>query len=138
MSYSQVTPMTTTVKELMGKKSYLLSKAEAFAEMGLTETAQPLFVSTAAYEEQIAALLDTEGRELEAAVHRISAASCYKRADQLSHAVTLYRAALAAPLYEETRSEVMTMLKNCLDRLIQQPMSSHAASPLPNAVAGRS
>jgi hypothetical protein len=38
-------------------------------------------LSAAAYEERIAPLLDTLGRELEAAVHRISAASCYQKAE---------------------------------------------------------
>lgn len=137
MSHIPVTTMTITIKALMGKKSHLLSKAEAFAEMGLTETAQPLFLSTAAYEEQIAALLDTEGHELEAAVHRISAASCYQRVEQFGHAVNLYRAALAGPLRQESRNEVMTMLKACLDRLIHQPMLVSVSSPLANAVAGK-
>lgn len=124
---------TNVVKELMGKKSYLLSKAEALAEIGMAETAQPLFLSTAAYEEQIAALLDTEGRELEAAVHRISAASCYKRADQFSRAVNLYRAALSGPLRADTRNDVLTMLKESLDRLTRQPIYSQTA-PLPGAI----
>lgn len=137
MSHTPTTSTTTTIKALMGKKSHLLSKAQAFAEMGLTETAQPLFLSTAAYEEQIAALLDTEGHELEAAVHRISAASCYQRAEQFGHAVNLYRAALAGPLRQESRNEVMTMLKACLDRLIRQPMLASVSSPLANAVAGK-
>ena len=133
MSSNNMAQYTSVVKELMGKKSYLLSKAEALAEIGMAETAQPLFLSTAAYEEQIAALLDTEGRELEAAVHRISAASCYKRADQFSRAVNLYRAALSGPLRADTRNDVLTMLKESLDRLTQQPIYSHAA-PLPGAI----
>lgn len=114
MSYS------TTVKELMSKKSYLISKAQALAEIGMVETTQPLFLSAAVYEEQIAALLDTEGREQEAALHRISAAACYTKADRLSHAVTLYRAALSGPLLDQTRTDVLQLLNACLQQLTQQ------------------
>ena len=93
MNKPQIKPYTTVVKDLMGKKSYLLSKAQALSEVGMLETTQPLFLSAAAYEERIAPLLETLGRELEASVHRISAASCYQKAGYLHRAVNLYRAA---------------------------------------------
>jgi hypothetical protein len=68
-------------------------------------------------EERIAPLLDAAGDDLEAAVHRISAASCYEKADDPSRAANLYRAALGGPLREVTRKEVEGMLAACLARL---------------------
>jgi hypothetical protein len=132
MSDKKVLPYTNVVKDLMGKKSYLLSKAQALSEVfasltdaeglrGMLETTQPLFLSAAAYEERIAPLLDTLGRELEAAVHRISAASCYQKAGYLHRAVNLYRAALSGPLRDDTRSDVLKMLNDCLDLLNLKP-----------------
>lgn len=129
MSTTGSTTYAEVVKELMGKKSYLLSKAQALFDIGMIETAQPLFLSVAGYEERIAVLLDTDGHELEAAIHRISAASCYAKADQLSHAVNLYRAALAGPLQSRTRADVLHLLRDCLNRFAQQ-LSQHTTKPL--------
>ena len=84
----------------MAEKTAVLSKAQALTTIGLPETAQPLWASAAAYEERIASLLDAQGNGLEAAVHRISAASCYQKAGDPSRATNLYRAALAGPLRE--------------------------------------
>ena len=101
-------------------KSHILSKAHVFSEVGMLETAQPLWMSAAAYEESIAPLLDSLGRELEAAVHRVSAASCYQKAGDLIRAVNLYHAALAGPLRDDTRQEVDKMLADCLSQLTHQ------------------
>ena len=51
-------------------------------------------------EEEIAPLLEAHGRQREAAMHRISAASCYERVGDRARAVNLYQAALAGPLLE--------------------------------------
>ena len=117
-------PYTKALKEIMRRKSEILSKAQAFWEIGMKETAQPLWLSAATYEEHIAPMLDALGRELEGAVHRISAASCYEKAGDLSRAVNLYRAALAGPLRDDTREEVENMLKVCLAMLGHQPLES--------------
>jgi len=102
----------------MGEKSALLSKAQALVTIGLPGTAQPLWASAAAYEERIASLLDAHNERLEAAVHRISAASCYQKAGDPSRATNLYRAALAGPLRPVTRKEVEEMLAECLGLLV--------------------
>jgi hypothetical protein len=102
------------VEELMAKNSGILTKAHAFVAMGLSGMAQPLWASAASNDERIAALLDAHGEDLEAAVHRISAASCYQKAGDPSRATNLYRAALAGPLREVTRREVEEMLAACL------------------------
>jgi len=109
------------VEELLAKKAAALSKARALTTMGLSETAQPLWANAAAYEERIAALLDANGDDLEAAVHRISAASCYRKAGDASRATNLYRAALAGPLRPITRKEVEEMLTECLALLTATP-----------------
>ena len=66
----------------MSRKSEILSKAQALWEVDMTETAQPLWLSAATYEEHIAPMLDALGRELEGSIHRISAASCYEKAGE--------------------------------------------------------
>ena len=114
-------PYTQTLKEAMRRKSEVLSKAQAFWEVGMMETAQPLWLSAANYEEHIAPMLDAMGRELEGAMHWISAASCYEKAGDPSRAVNLYRAALSGPLRDDTRQEVEDMLSACLVALNRQP-----------------
>jgi hypothetical protein len=101
----------------MAEASAVLSKAQAFAAMGMGQTAQPLWTSAAALQERIAPLLDADGETREAAVYRMSAASCYEKAGDLSRATNLYQAALAGPLRSVTRAEVEGMLASCLARL---------------------
>ena len=117
MGKGKLKPAARQIEEWMAEKSAILSKAQALTTMGLPETAQPLWASAAAHEEQIASLLDAHGDNLEAAVHRISAASCYQKAGDPSRATNLYRAALAGPLRETSRKEVETMLAVCLKLL---------------------
>ena len=121
MPNSKAKPYTKILKETMHRKSEILSKAQAFSEVGMIETAQPLWRTAANYEEYIAPMLDALGRELEGAIHRISAASCYEKAGDPSRAVNLYRAALSGPLREDTRQEVENMLRACLVALNRQP-----------------
>jgi hypothetical protein len=105
------------VEELMAESSAVLSKAQALTTIGMAQTAQPLWGSAAALQERIAPLLDADGDALEAAVYRMSAASCYEKAGDPSRAVNLYQAALAGPLRAVTRKEVEGMLAACLARL---------------------
>jgi hypothetical protein len=108
------------LEELMAKKTYVLSKAQALTELGLVENTQALWAEAAEMEEQIAALFDARGEELKAAVHRISAASCHQQAGALSRATNLFRAALAGPLREVNRKEVEAMLAECLALLTRK------------------
>ena len=114
MSTPKTKPYTKALERTMRRKSEILSKAQTFWEIGMTETAQPLWLSAATYEEHIAPMLDALGRELEAAIHRMSAASCYEKAGDPSRAVNLYRAALSGPLREDTREDVENMINACL------------------------
>lgn len=112
------------VLDLLAVKSALLSKAQALVEMGLPETALSLWASAAASEERLAPLLEGLGDDSEAAVHRISAASCYQKAGDASRAANLYRAALAGPLRDTTRQDVQRLLAECLSQLTEAAIGS--------------
>jgi hypothetical protein len=116
MAKAKVKPYPPVLLELMASKTAILHKARTYTDMGMAETAQPMWTMAASYEERIAPLLDVLGRHLEAA-SRISAASCYRKGGDLSRAVNLYQAALAAPLRPHTRRDVAAMLAGCLDEL---------------------
>ena len=62
-------------------------------------------------------LLESLGHDLEAAVHRLSAAGCYRRAGDFAAAVNLYRSALAGPLLDHTRQEAEGHLAECLEEI---------------------
>lgn len=113
-----------TILDLLAEKTAVLSKAQALVDMGMPETALPLWASAAAYEERLAPLLEKLGNDGEAAVHRISAASCYQKAGDLSRAVNLYRAALAGPLRATTRRDVQRLLADCLSQLTDVAIES--------------
>jgi hypothetical protein len=117
MAKAKAKETLTLVEELMVESSAVLSKAQALTTMGMGQTAQPLWASAASLQERIAPLLDADGEALEAAVHRMSAASCYEKSGDPSRAVNLYQAALAGPLRAVTRKEVEGMLAACLARL---------------------
>ena len=117
MAKTKARPYPAALLELMASKTDVLLKARTFADLGMAETAQPLWAAAASSEERIAPLLDALGRDLEAAASRISAASCYQKAGDLSRAANLYQAALAAPLRPTTRRDVEAMLAGCLDEL---------------------
>jgi hypothetical protein len=115
------------VQNLIAEKSAVLSKAQAFAELGMEDMARTLWASAANREEHLAPLLEALGHELEAAVHRISGAGCYRRAGELPAAVNLYRAALSGPLLDHTRQEVTQQLAECLAEIARE--SFRTATP---------
>jgi hypothetical protein len=126
MATRQAKPYGERVKKLMTEKSHLLSKAQAFSDMGLEETARPVWACAASYEERIAPLLDVIGRDAEAALHRVSAAGCFAKAGELSRATNLYRAALAGPLSDAAKADVKRELSTCLKQLHQATIDSVA------------
>lgn len=113
----------------MAEKAALLTKAHALEAMGVPETARPLWAAAAAHEEQLAPLLEALGWELEAAVHRISAASCYQKAGDPARAINLYRAALAGPLHDHTRQDVQRFVADCLGQLNRLAAGTKATRP---------
>jgi hypothetical protein len=98
----------------MTETSGVIMKARALVAMGMPELALSAWLVAAAGEEQVAPRLETLDRDQEAAVHRLSAASCYEHAGELARAINLYRAALAGPLPEHTRKETEQLLAACL------------------------
>src|SRR5690349_7362274 len=94
MAKAKAKPYPPSLLELMAAKTAILMKARTFAELGLAETAQPVWETAASYEERIAPLMDALGRPLDTAASRISAASCYQKAGDLSRAANLFQAAL--------------------------------------------
>jgi hypothetical protein len=114
------------VQDLIGEKSAVLSKAQAFAELGMADMARTLWASAAEHEARLAPLLESLGHELEAAVHRISGAGCYRHAGDLTSAVNLYRGALAGPLLPHTRMEVEQQLAECIAELSRSTFRSGA------------
>jgi hypothetical protein len=127
MSNMKVKPLPQQLKELLANKSRILSQAQVFEDMGMRETAQPLWLAAASCEEQLAPLMENARHASEAALHRLSAASCYAKAGHLSQAVNLCRAALSGPLPASTQQEVETMVKQYLDELDQ--MNGSASTP---------
>lgn len=119
MSDTKKKPIPQTLKDLLAEKSRILSQAQVFEAMSMTETAKPLWLSAASYEERLAPLMESVGHASEAAIHRISAASCYAHAGHFSQAINLCRAALAGPLPEHTQQEVETMVHRYLAELDQ-------------------
>jgi hypothetical protein len=105
------------IHDLIAEKSAVLSKAQAFSDLGMEDTARALWASAAGHEERLAPLLESLGYDLEAAVHRMSAAGCYRRAGNLSAAINLYRGALAGPLLKHTRQELEQRLAECLGEI---------------------
>jgi hypothetical protein len=126
MAKSKEQPYGTALEKLMAEKTKVLSQAQAFSEMRLASTARPLWLAAATLEERIAPLLDAIDRDREAAVHRVSAASCYEKAGDLSRAANLYQAALAGPLRDASRSKVEQLLKSCLAGLMVSPSTFSA------------
>jgi hypothetical protein len=128
MAKTNTKPYPPALLELMASKTASLMKARTFADMGMAETAQPMWAVAACYEERIAPMLDALGRELAAAASRISAASCYHKSGDPSRAVNLYQAALAAPLRPHTRRDVEAMLVGCLDALSRPALNGSSRS----------
>src|SRR2546425_5434097 len=75
MRYAKLKSGTSTLEEMLGEASWLISHAEALADYGRQEEARAELGRAACCEVQVACLLDAAGREQEASVHRISAAS---------------------------------------------------------------
>lgn len=104
----------TLIDRMLSETSWLLSHAQALSDYGRVEEAATELARAGASEEQVACLLEAHGQELEAAIHRVSAASCYEKLGEYVRAVTLLRAALSAPLENDYRGRVERLLARCL------------------------
>ncbi len=118
-----------TLDTLLGEASWLLSHAEALTDYGRTEEAQVELTRAAQCEEQAACLLDAAGREYEAVVHRVSAASCYEHVGEYARAVTLLRAALSAVPPDEYRRRIEQQVARCLIKANEEACRSSPKQP---------
>ena len=99
----------------------MLLHAEALADYGRSQEAAAELARAASCEEEVACWLDAAGREREAVVHRVSAASCYKQLGEYTHAVTLLWAALSAPLSTEYQQSLRQQLDRCVTQVQEKP-----------------
>jgi len=93
------------------------TRRRAVLEVSGTELADEFLRRHREEEERIAPRLDALGRNREAALHRISAATCHRNAGQFSLAANLFQGALAGPLNDATRADVKQFLEECLAEL---------------------
>lgn len=100
--------------QMLGEASLLLSHAQALSAYRRPEEAAVEWGWAAACEEQVACLLEADGQENEAAIHRVSAASCCEKLGQFIRAVTFLRAALSTSLPDEYRGRVQKQLAGAL------------------------
>jgi hypothetical protein len=102
--------------KLLAEASWLLSHAEALGDYRRSQEAAQELERAAAVEDEVASLLDAARREGEAAIHRVSAASCFEQLGKPARALTLLRAALSADLPADYRQRVETQLARLLAR----------------------
>jgi hypothetical protein len=126
MRRSKAKPPAALLEHMLNEASWLLSHAEALTDYGRAQEAAAELERAAQCEEEVACLLDAAGQEREAAIHRVSGASCRERVGEHVRAVTLLRAALSAPLTEEHRARVEKLLVHCL-ALASKALSRSAA-----------
>lgn len=114
------------IDRLLGDASRLISHAEALAEQGDAAAARGEWSRAAETEEEAAGVLELVGDEVEAAVHRVSAASCYDEAGEHFRAITLLRAALAADLpgpYRERVAKQLRRTRTRASKVMEQQMA---------------
>jgi hypothetical protein len=130
MPKTKVRPYPQSLLKRMAETSGLILKARTLVALGMPDLAPTAWLAAAAGEEQVAPRLETLDRDQEAAIHRLSAASCYEHAGELARAINLYRAALAGPLLEHTRKETEQLLAACLARFARSA-NGNAVIPRP-------
>jgi hypothetical protein len=113
MSRRKTNAPPSLLDKMLGEASWLISHAQALGDYGRREEEEAERLRAALAEEQVASLLEADGQELEAAIHRVSAASCYEKLRQYARAVTLLSAALSAPLREDYRAQVEGQRRRC-------------------------
>jgi tetratricopeptide (TPR) repeat protein len=114
MSRPKIKTAADLIDQMQGEASWLLSHAQALADYGRDEEAAAEWARAAACTEQVACLLETEDQEREAAIQRVSAASCHEKLGQHARAVTLLHAALSSVLPDDYRARVEQQLTRCL------------------------
>jgi hypothetical protein len=95
--------------------------------MSLRQTAQPLLGHGSGVRRAPGAVAGTPpDANRQAALHRISSASCHEPAGEPGRAANLYRAALDGPLTDAGRKDVEKKLSACLKQLRRRAAPSVA------------
>jgi hypothetical protein len=134
MPRSKPTSSAILIDKMLGEASRLLSHAQALSDYGRLEEASSELGRAAVSEEQVACLLEADGQEREASIHRVSAATCFGKLGQFSRAVTLLHAALSAPLPQDYRSRVERQLASALTgarKELSRRIAHRPRKPLP-------
>ncbi|MCI0377970.1 MAG: hypothetical protein L0215_10210 [Gemmataceae bacterium] len=101
------------IEKLLDEASWLVSHAQALEDYGRKE-ADAEWLRAGECEEEVACLLEGAGRVEEAAVHRVSSASCFEKVGAFARAATLFQATLSANLLSKRlRTEVEQRLERC-------------------------
>jgi hypothetical protein len=114
MSRAKSKTAADLIDQMQGEASWLLSHAQALADYGRNEDVAAEWARAAACTEEVACLLETEGQDREAAIQRVSAASCHEKLGQHARALTLLHAALSILLPDDYRARVEQQLARCL------------------------
>ena len=88
MPHPKGKPSAALIEQMLDEASWLLSHAQALADYRRGEEVAAEWARAATCEEQVACLLEADGQEQEAAIHRVSAASCHEKLGQFTRAVT--------------------------------------------------
>jgi hypothetical protein len=120
MPRAKLGPKSKLLEKMLSETSWTVSHAIGLKAVGRQEEADAEWRNAAVREEQVVFQLETEGLELLAAVHRISAASCYEEVREYPRAITLLRAALSVDLRPAYRTTIEKQLRDCLKR-VRQP-----------------
>ena len=120
MPHSTNRTKRTLLEEALREASWHVSHAMGLAVFASKKETDAQWLQAAVKEERAAFLLEADGRELEAAVHRISAASCYQEVAELQRALTLLHAALSVELRPVYRARIEQQLQDCLTKARKQ------------------
>lgn len=117
--------IAAAIERLLDEASWLLSHAQALADYGRSGEALTELARAATCEEDVACLLEANAQEREAAIHRVSAASCHEKIGAYPRAVTLLSAALAADLPGEFRTAAQKQHLRCLTAARKELGTAH-------------
>jgi hypothetical protein len=109
------------IDSMLRETSSRIMKAMALSASEETREAEAEWLRAAVCEEEVAYWLETEGQDIEAAIHYVSAGSCYARVRDYSRAVPFLRAALSfSSLREAFRRDIQKLLKEWLPKAKKQ------------------
>ena len=137
MARAKRKPYPALTDRVLGDASWFLSHAMALEDQRKVDESAAEYGRAAECAEQAACLLDADKQHLEAAIHRVSAASCFEKIGQYTRAVTLFHAALAATLRDDYRRTVEKLLADCLFKAKKEVRRSSARQARKPAAATR-